>query len=165
MSNEGVPVTFVIPVWDDYVKFLPDAVQSARRNAPQAPILVVDNASSVPVPELEGCEVVRAPHRLTVGAARHLGLEQVATEFVVFLDADDLMLDGTLDFLLPRIAGDPGIAVFTTSILDGETGERHVTPRRFVPTLTRRPRLFAFANAVWALLPLQGCAILRTEQV
>ena len=127
MSGPGAAVTVVIPVWDGYVEFLADAVESVRRNAPQAPIVVVDNASSTPVPELEGCEVVRSPRRLSAGAARNLGLERVATEYVVFLDADDMLLDGTLEFLQGRIAADAGLAVCAT--LDPRRGDRRATPR------------------------------------
>src|SRR4051794_24110007 len=99
MSAVGAAVTVVIPVWDAYVDFLPDAVESVRRNAREAPIVVVDNASSRAVPPVEGGEVVRSSRRLTEGAARNLGLEHVETEFVLFLDADDMLLDGTLQFL------------------------------------------------------------------
>jgi glycosyltransferase involved in cell wall biosynthesis len=165
LSGSGAAVTVVIPVWDDYVQFLPDAVASVRRNSPDVPIIVVDNASSVPLPNLEGCEVVRTPRRLTVGAARSLGIDQVATEFVVVLDADDLMLDGTLEFLLGRIASDTRLTVVATSILEGDTGKRHRTPRRFASRLARAPRVFALANAIWSLLPVQGGAILRTADV
>src|SRR3546814_9520545 len=62
----------------------------------------------------------------------YLGLEQVGTEYVVFLDADDLLLEGTLAFLVSRIAADPSLAVSATSILDGETGERHRERKRVV---------------------------------
>jgi glycosyltransferase involved in cell wall biosynthesis len=165
LSGSGAAVTVVIPVWDDYVEFLPDAVASVRRNSPDVPIIVIENASSVPLPSLEGCEVVRTSRRLTVGAARSLGIERVATEYVVVLDADDVMLDGTLDFLLGRIASDPRLTVVATSILEGDTGKRHRTPRRFAPGLARAPRLFALANAIWSLLPVQGGAILRTAEV
>jgi glycosyltransferase involved in cell wall biosynthesis len=158
-------VTVVIPVWDDYVAFLPEAVESVKRNAPAAPTVVVDNASTTPVPRLPGSTVIRAPRRLSAGAARNLGLEQVATEYVVFLDADDMLLSGTLEFMCSRISADPSLAIFVTSVLDGETGERHRTPRRFVPALSRRPRVFALTNCVWSLLPLQGCAIMRAAEV
>ncbi len=165
MSGPAASVTVVIPVWDDYVRFLDEAVESVWRNAPQAPIVVVDNASSTPVPELAGCEVVRSPRRLSAGAARNLGLERVATEYVLFLDADDMLLEGALEFLQVRIDADPGLAICAASILDGATGERHRTPRAFVSRLARWPTAFAFADAVWSLLPIQGCAILRTAQV
>jgi glycosyltransferase involved in cell wall biosynthesis len=165
LSGSGAAVTVVIPVWDAYVEFLPDAVESVRRNSSDARIVVVDNASSVPLTNLEGCEVVRSARRLTVGAARTLGVERVATEYVVVLDADDLLLDGTLDFMHAQIASDPRLTIVATSILEGDTGRRHRAPRRFVPRLTRAPGLFAVANAVWLLLPIQGCAILRTADL
>ncbi|SRR5581483_2083990 len=156
-------VTVVIPVWDDYVEFLGDAVESVRRNDPGAPIVVVDNASSTPVPQLDGTEVLRSARRLTEGAARNLGLECVTTELVMFLDADDMLLDGAIEFMRGRIASDPGLAVSAVSVLDGGTGERHRNPRRFAMRLARRPRAFALANCVWSLLPIPGSAIVRTD--
>jgi glycosyltransferase involved in cell wall biosynthesis len=165
LSGSGAAVTVVIPVWNDYVEFLTDAVESVRRNALEAPIVVVDNASSTPVPELEGCEVLQSDRRLSAGAARNLGLDRVATEYVVFLDADDMLLDGTLEFLYRRIAADAGLSVCTCSILDGATGERFRAPRSFVPRLVRWPRVFALADSIWSLLPIQGCAIMRTDKV
>jgi len=165
MSGLGAAVTVVIPVWDGYVRFLGEAVESVRRNAVDIPILVVDNASETPVPELEGCEVFRSPRRLSEGAARNLGLERVSTEFVIFLDVDDILLDCAILSMLERIAADPELSVAATSILDSETGERHRNPRRFVARLARWPRLFALADSVWSLLPIQGNAILRTDRV
>jgi glycosyltransferase involved in cell wall biosynthesis len=158
-------VTVVIPVWDDYVEFLGDAVESVRGNAPDAPIVVVDNASSVPVPALEGTEVVRSSKRLSEGAARNLGLDRVETEYVMFLDADDMLLDGALEEMLSPLDSDPRVVVSAASILDGQTGERHRNPRPLAARLARWPRAFALADSVWSLLPIQGCAVLRSEQV
>jgi len=163
MSGPG-DVTVVIPVWDRYVEFLPAAVESVRRTARDTPIVVVDNASAVQLPALGCCEIVKAPSRLSVGAARNLGLEQVESEYVVFLDADDMLLDSALEFMLSRIAADPQVAIAAMSILDGATGERHRTPRRFAMRVARWRRSFALANSIWSLLPIQGCAIMRTEQ-
>ena len=172
--NRGAPslhaggtgrVTVVIPVWDNYVRFLREAVASVRDEAPDVPVVIVDNASKVPVSEHEGCTLLRAPHRLTVGAARNLGLDRVQTEFVIFLDADDGLLPGTIDFMRSRMDADPGLTVCVTSILEADTGERHRTPRSFVPALARRQRIFALLDSIWSLYPLQGCAIMRTTQV
>jgi glycosyltransferase involved in cell wall biosynthesis len=147
------------------VRYLSEAVESVRRNAAEAPIVVVDNASPTTVPQLDGTEVVRSSARLSEGAARNLGLERVGTEYVLFLDADDMLLDGALGFMEGRLAGDAGLAVCATSILDGETGERHRNPRRSSSRLAGWPRVFALANSIWSLLPIQGCAVLRTKQV
>jgi glycosyltransferase involved in cell wall biosynthesis len=165
MSGVGTTVTVVIPVWDDYVRYLGDAVESVLRSAPQPPIVIVDNASSTPVPELEGCEVVRSTRRLSEGAARNLGFERVRGEFVLFLDADDMLLEDALAWMHGRIAADRDVAVAACSILDSSTGERHRSPRRLALRLARCRRTFAFANSIWSLMPIQGCGVLRTEQV
>jgi glycosyltransferase involved in cell wall biosynthesis len=165
MTGLGAAVTIVIPVWDEYVESLPDAVESVRRTAGEIPVVVVDNASSVPIPELAGCEVVRSPRRLTLGAARNLGLDRVTTEFVVFLDADDMLLEGAVDSMHAELASNPEVSISATAILDEATGQRHRVPRSYASKLTRFPRLFALLDSIWSLLPIQGCAMLRTAQV
>src|SRR5438552_13091629 len=157
--------TVVIPVWDEYVRFLPAAVESARRDASDVRVLVVDNASTRELPPLPGVSVVKSPARLSVGAARSLGLEHVETEAVLILDADDELLPGALAFMRQRLAANPTLSVSSTAILDAATGERHRFPRRIVRPLTRWPRLFALAHCVWSLFPIQGCALLRSAQV
>jgi glycosyltransferase involved in cell wall biosynthesis len=158
-------ITVVIPVWDAYVPLLLDAVESVREDSPGTSIVVVDNASGTALPDLPGCRLVRSEERLSAGAARNLGLEHVETPYVVFLDADDMLLEGTLEFLHSRMVANPSLSISATAILDVETGERHRTPRRFVAGLATRRHLFALADSIWSLLPLQGCAILRTAQV
>jgi glycosyltransferase involved in cell wall biosynthesis len=158
-------ITVVIPVWDEYVPYLSDAVESVRQDTPDASIVIVDNASSTAVDPPPGASVVRAPSRLSVGAARNLGLDQVTTTYVLVLDADDKLLPGTLDFLRFRLDTDRSIAVSTTSILDSATGKRHRFPRKFVSSLAPRRRTFAFLDCVWSLFPIQSGALMRTEQV
>ena len=157
--------TVVIPVWDEYVSFLPGAVESTRRDASDVRVVVVDNASTSDLPALAGVSVVTSPRRLSVGAARSLGLEHVETEAVLFLDADDELLSGALAFMRERLATDPTLSVCSTAVLDAATGGRHRFPRRFTRQLARWPRLFAFADCIWSLVPIQGCALLRTRQV
>jgi cellulose synthase/poly-beta-1,6-N-acetylglucosamine synthase-like glycosyltransferase len=157
------PVAVVIPVWDAYVGFLGEAVASVRDQGVEAEVIVVDNASSEPVPAIEGARVVRSATRLSTGAARNLGLESVTAPLVVFLDADDLMLPGSLATLLAGLR--PGDIAFAMAIVDGDTGGRHRAPRRLAYALARRPRVFALANTIWSLLPTQGATILRTADV
>jgi len=128
-------------------------------------IVVVDNCSSVAVPQLEGTTVVRTAARLSAGEARNRGLEHVETEFVMFLDADDELLRGALETVRQGISSDPGLAAFAMSLLEPETGRRHRFPYRFAFLLTRFPRAFALITSVWSLYSTQGCAIFRTAWV
>jgi glycosyltransferase involved in cell wall biosynthesis len=156
-------VAVVIPVWDAYVRFLGEAVSSVREQNVDGEVIVVDNASTEPVPDIEGVRVVRSETRLSTGGARNLGLEAVTAPLIVFLDADDLMLPGSLATLLAGLR--PGDVAFGMAIVDGDTGGRHRAPRRIAYALARVPRLFALANTIWSLLPTQGATILRTADV
>ena len=80
-------------------------------------MVVVDNASTVTVPRLKGTDVVRTPQRLSAGEARNAGLRHVNTEFVMFLDADDELLEGALERARLEISSDPGLAAFAMSLL------------------------------------------------
>src|SRR5207248_432971 len=124
-----------------------------------------DNASTVRLPTLPGAQLVRLPSRCSTGAARNAGLAHVRTPYVVFLDADDLLLAGSLTALLQGLEAEHGRSVYVLSILDGSTGSRHRSPRRLARALSRFGPTFALANSVWSLLPTQGCTIMRTEDV
>jgi glycosyltransferase involved in cell wall biosynthesis len=157
------PVAVVIPVWDSYVGFLGEAIASVREQDVEAELIVVDNASTEPLSELPGAQVTRSPTRISTGAARNLGLAAVTAPLVVFLDADDLLLPGTLARLLAGLRDDD--IAFAMAIVDGDTGGRHRAPRRIAYALARAPRLFALANTIWSLLPTQGATIMRTADV
>ena len=137
----------------------------ARSSTPPPPVVVVDNASAVPLPTLAGAWVLRAPERLMLGAARNLGLTQVDTPYVVFWDADDVMLDGTLSFLEAAISADPTVVAFGTAVLDEASGRRHRWPRRWIKRLVGSPHRFEFLNAIWSLYPSTGSTIMRTDAV
>lgn len=127
-------------------------------------IVVVDNASSVPIADRPELEIVRSPRRLVLGAARNLGLEHVQTPYVVVWDADDVMLPGTLELLEREMRRRPGLAACGAAILDAD-GTRHRWPRRWVARLLRRPRLLAFVQCVWSVFPSTGATIMRTALV
>lgn len=156
----------MVPVWDEYVAgHLAEALASLRRQDSTPPIIVVDNASHVPLPELAGVSVVRAPRRLTLGAARNLGLTRVGTPYVVAWDADDLMLPGTLCLLQDAISSDPRLAAFATAIVEHPSGRRHRWPRRWVRFAVRAGRVFAVLNSVWSVYPTTGATIMQTDVV
>lgn len=159
-GDDRQAVAVVIPVWDDYVRWLPEAVESVLSQGVAEQVLVVDNASAEAVPELAGTTVIHAPQRMSTGAARNLGLEAVTTPLVVFLDVDDVMLPGSLDALVTGIRADPRTSAYCLGLVDGETGRRHRSPRRPARVLARSPTLFALANSSWSLLPTQGATIM-----
>ena len=159
-------VSVVIPVWSAYAGAeLVEAVASVRSQRTPVELIVVDNASEVALPPLEGAELVRLVERRSTGAARNAGMDRVQTPYVVFLDADDLLLDGALAALVQGLDAAADRAVHTLSIVDGVTGERYRSPRRSARALARVPPLFALVNTVWSQLPTQGCTIMRAADV
>jgi glycosyltransferase involved in cell wall biosynthesis len=158
-------VTVVIPAWDAYVgPGLLDAVVSVMAQRCPHNLIVVDNASRTPLPALAGATVLRLPERVSRGAARNAALPSITTPYIVFLDADDTLLDDALGRLVALIdrAGGPAA---TAAIVDASTGERHRAPRPLAARLAPRPLALALANAVWSLVPTQGATILRAEVV
>ena len=152
----------MIPAWDSYAgETLVEAVESAQSQSVRPDVVVVDNASNVPIPEMAGVRVVRTSTRVTIGASRNLGLAEVDTPLVVFLDADDLLLEGALDAMLRVADSCPDAVAWVLGIVDGTTGRRHRSPRRIARVLARSPTLFAIVNAGWSVLPTQGATLLR----
>lgn len=159
-------VTVLVPVWDAYAgPLLAEAVASVRQEGCPTRVLVVNNASSVPVDVPDGVELCTTPRRLTLGGARDFALQDVRTPYVVFWDADDVMLPGTLPSLLQGISAEPGLVAFGCAIVDAETGERHRWPRPWIAKIARHPRLFALLHSVWSLYPTIGSTVMRTDAV
>lgn len=160
-----VPPTVVIPVWDSYVdRFLRKALDSVLSQDLPGRIVVVDNCSQPPVGDLPGIHVVRSPKRLTVGAARNLGLEAVESPAVLFWDADDEMLPGTLRCLHDRLDASSDAVAVSASILEKPSVGHH-WPRPVAGLLSRRPKLFAFANTLSSQFPTTGSVLMRTGSV
>jgi glycosyltransferase involved in cell wall biosynthesis len=154
----------VVPAWGEYAGApLAQALESLRAQDVAARIIVVDNASEPPLEARGGIELIRSDTRLTVGAARNLGLASVHSRYVVFWDADDLMLPGTLRFLGERIAAEPDAVLVAASILEGDPPSPHRWPRRWTYPLTRFRAAFTFAHCIWSLFPATGSAIMHTD--
>lgn len=112
------------------------AADSARTSAPDAKIVVVDSGSSLE--NLERLEVGLRSADLHKGcyqnaaAARNAGLRLVDSEFIGFLDSDDLMRPEKITCLLPLLLRDRSavVAVGRTVIIDGEgVQDPHFTER------------------------------------
>jgi glycosyltransferase involved in cell wall biosynthesis len=155
------PVSVVIPVWGNYADHrLDEALVGIRNQGLESVIILVDNGNERPLTRPGVC-VVRSEAQLSLGAARDLGLRTVTTPTVMFWDADDVMLSGTLARLIERLERDPGLVACATSIIVSTTGRRHHWPRRWPLALSGLPLVFATLNAVSSLYPVTG-ALLRT---
>jgi glycosyltransferase involved in cell wall biosynthesis len=89
-------VTVVITCFN-YGRYLREAVDSALREG--AKVVVVDDGSTEPLPELSpAVQVVRQENR-GVARARNAGLARVETPYALVLDADDRLVPGALEAL------------------------------------------------------------------
>jgi len=156
-------ITVVIPVWDAYVPCLPRAAGSLARQGTGVRLVVVDNASSVPVPALPRATTLRLERRVSVGAARNAGLAAVDTPLVCFLDADDELLPGTLGRLRTRMTALPSCvaAVPACEAWAESTGEllRWAWPRPLAYRLCRHRRVLTLATALRNAFPTTGAVI------
>jgi glycosyltransferase involved in cell wall biosynthesis len=161
-------VSVVIPVWDDYVKWLPSAIISAQQNL-VTQIIVVDNASARPV-SIDGADIIRLSKRVSVGEARNIGLDHVNNPYVYFLDADDQILDGAIDFLYQKLKDDPTALAasgrFRAYSKDQPPqDEWDFFPPKRAELLSRRSKLFAIANLFQMMWPSAGAALIKTAAI
>lgn len=154
----------MIPVWDEYVALrFKEALASVVAQDVPLDIIVVDNASRVPLPDMGEALVIRIPQRVSLGAARNAGLERVRTETVMFTDADDLIEPWVVRRLQDSLDSDPRLVACAMAFVDADTGQRHRWPRPWIGRIVRFPRLFALINAVWAIYPITGAVLIRTD--
>jgi glycosyltransferase involved in cell wall biosynthesis len=153
-------ISVVIPVWDDYTRWLPSALRSLGDQGVALTVIVVDNASTRAVPAAPQATMLHLERRVSVGAARNAGLALVRTPFVCFLDADDELLPGALARMRARLAARPSavVAVASCDAWIEATGEavRWRWPRPLAYRLARHRRLFAIGAALRNAYPTTG---------
>jgi glycosyltransferase involved in cell wall biosynthesis len=97
-------VTVVVACFN-YGRFLPEAVESALREG--ARVVVIDDGSTEPLPELSPeVDVIRQENQ-GVARARNAGLARVETPYAMVLDADDRLVPGALEALRAPLEADP----------------------------------------------------------
>ncbi len=120
----------IIPVWNTPEEYLRACIDSVRTNTECSyEILVVDDGSSgerAGIPDAlagedERIHVFRRPH-LGVSAARNFGADRAAGDYCLFLDADDQLVPGILDRLLP-LCRESSPDLLLTRIRRGDMGE------------------------------------------
>ncbi|HEV7698812.1 MAG TPA: glycosyltransferase family 2 protein [Pyrinomonadaceae bacterium] len=93
-------VSIIIPT-HNRPHLLPNAVESARAAGRNTEIIVVDDASTDETAsvcrELKGIKYIRLERNQGVAGARNIGILASSSDYIAFLDDDDLRLPGSLD--------------------------------------------------------------------
>lgn len=107
-------VTIVIPT-HNRAAWLPETIASAKAAGANAEIIVVDDASTDDTPaicrSLEGIRYIRLDDNKGTSCARNIAIEASASEFIAFLDDDDLRLPNSLESQLSVLRQFPDVGL------------------------------------------------------
>lgn len=101
-------------------RFLRDCLQSvARQTLGDWECLIVDDSSDDDTPQIAAefserdgrFRYLRTPVNLKLSGARNYGFSHAVGEYVIFLDADDMLSANALELLATPMDGDPGIHI------------------------------------------------------
>lgn len=95
-------VTVVIPVAESHQVYLPRALDSVANSTLATELVVVNDAESEFT--IEGAQVLHTGGKRGSAYARNLGIQHAQTDFVFFLDADDVLLNTGIEVLLRGFA-------------------------------------------------------------
>jgi glycosyltransferase involved in cell wall biosynthesis len=130
-------------------KLLPRAIGSAMKAASDLEVIVVDDCSDDETPEvcgrIEGIRYVRLNRNQGLANARNVGIAECASEFIAFLDDDDLRVPGSLDKQLAALKAGDGAAFCYGQALIGDA-------RRQLPTGEIYPLTCPQGDIFWDLL-------------
>jgi glycosyltransferase involved in cell wall biosynthesis len=116
-----MPSASIIIPTHDRPHLLPRAVESARAAGTDVEIIVVDDASidetALVCRELAGIKYIRLERNQGVAGARNIGILASSSEFIAFLDDDDLRLPGSLDMQTETLAANPGVGFVCGAML------------------------------------------------
>lgn len=110
-------LSVIIPAYNAEL-YLKEAVESVMRQRWQGDreIIIVDDASSDGTAALAaslGCCVIRSSLRSGAASARNKGISAAGGEWILLLDADDVLADDAAEALYRPFEADPGtVAVF-----------------------------------------------------
>ena len=141
-------VTVVITTYNR-AALLPHAIESAKNAASDPEVIVVDDCSTDNTPEVcanvEDIRYLRLPANSGLAHARNVGAAASSSEFIAFLDDDDLRLPGSLDKQLRALAVDDTLALCYGQALIGDA-------RRQLPTGEIYPPVCPQGDIFWELL-------------
>jgi glycosyltransferase involved in cell wall biosynthesis len=144
-----MPKVSVVITTYNRARFLQRAIQSAWQAGSVLEVLVVDDCSTDETLEVCGklanIHYVRLTENHGLAHARNVGIAESSSEFIAFLDDDDLRLPGSLDKQLDKIVADERIALCYGQALLGDA-------RRQLPTGEIYPSRCPQGDIFWELL-------------
>ena len=130
-------------------RLLPHAIESAKHAGTDLEVIVVDDCSTDDTAEvckkIPGIRYLRLNQNGGLGNARNVGIAESTSEFIAFLDDDDLRLPASLDKQLLAISADDRIAMCYGQALIGDA-------RRQLPTGEIYPIKCPVGDIFWELL-------------
>jgi glycosyltransferase involved in cell wall biosynthesis len=130
-------------------QFLKRAVQSALQAGPDLEVIVVDDCSTDETPdvcaELADVRYIKLSTNQGLAHARNVGLAESSSEFIAFLDDDDLRLPDSLEKQLCKMMAEERIALCYARALIGDA-------RRQLPTGEIYPSECPQGDIFWELL-------------
>ncbi|HEU4870282.1 MAG TPA: glycosyltransferase family A protein, partial [Pyrinomonadaceae bacterium] len=130
-------------------RVLPSAIESAKKAATNSEVIVVDDCSTDDTPDvcaqIPDIRYIRLNTNSGLAHARNTGIAESSSEFIAFLDDDDLRLPNSLDKQLHAIGVDENIAVCYGQALIGDA-------RRQLPTGEIYPLKCPQGDIFWELL-------------
>ena len=133
-DNAVKDLTIVICSYN-YERFLREAIDSALAQAPERTrVIVIDDGST------DGSRAIIASYGERIvpvlkenggqASAYNLGLELVDTEYITYLDSDDVLYDGAIDQALAAFErGGYAKVQFRLSVIDGDSRPTGAKPR------------------------------------
>ena len=147
--NWAMPRVSVVITTYNRSRLLPSAIESAKKAATDAEVIVVDDCSTDDTPNLcaqiPGIRYIRLNTNSGLAHARNAGIAESSSEFIAFLDDDDLRLPNSIDKQLRAIAVDENIALCYGQALIGDA-------RRQLPTGEIYPLQCPQGDIFWDLL-------------
>lgn len=131
------------------VQLLPRAIESAQHAGSDLEVIVVDDCSTDETPKLcarlENIRYVRLESNGGLANGRNVGIAESASEFIAFLDDDDLRLPGSLDKQLRVLHENANAALCYGQVLIADA-------RRQLPTGEIYPLKCPQGDIFWDLL-------------
>ena len=144
-----MPSASIVITTYNRAQLLKRAIESALEAASDLEVIVVDDCSTDETAEVCGrrsdIRYVRLSVNQGLAHARNVGVAESSSEFVAFLDDDDLRLPGSLEKQLRRIMQDDRIALCYGQALIGDA-------RRQLPTGEIYPSECPEGDIFWQLL-------------